>query len=195
MRTLTYAKRAPSLLPKRRGRGLAFAGAVVAVVTVLSTSRAAHATEVGGSRRAGVGFAIGDPTGIVGKLFLNAENALDAGLSFWSAYGRCRRDGRWDYCGGYSSFSVNIDYLWQMNLVRSTAKLDWHVGIGGRAWFYSADNRDSDFALGARVPFGLDLTFQNPSFLEVFFEISPIVYIVPGAGFGIEPVLGVRFYF
>jgi hypothetical protein len=37
--------------------------------------------------------------------------------------------------------------------------------------------------------------FNNPSFLEVFFEIAPAFYIVPGFGFAIEGGLGVRFYF
>ena len=37
--------------------------------------------------------------------------------------------------------------------------------------------------------------FQNPNFLEVFFELAPSFWIVPDFGFGIEGGIGVRFYF
>ena len=51
------------------------------------------------------------------------------------------------------------------------------------------------FAVGARAPIGLDLMFNNPGFIEVFFEIAFVFYVVPGFGFGLEGGLGVRFYF
>jgi hypothetical protein len=37
--------------------------------------------------------------------------------------------------------------------------------------------------------------FNNPSFLEVFFEIAPVFVLVPGLWLDIEGGLGVRFYF
>ena len=37
--------------------------------------------------------------------------------------------------------------------------------------------------------------FNNPGFLEIFFELAPAFYLVPGFGFAIEGGLGVRFYF
>ncbi len=155
----------------------------------------ASATEVGNSRRFGLGFGIGEPTGIVAKGFLNNQNAIDAGVAFRSWWGRCYARDQWERCDGRTHLSFNLDYLWQMNLVRSTVKLDWHIGVGGRMWFFSSDSRYNDLALAARMPLGLDLTFQNPSFLEVFFELSPALYLVPGTDFDIEPVIGVRFYF
>jgi hypothetical protein len=45
------------------------------------------------------------------------------------------------------------------------------------------------------MPVGLDLMFANPGFLEVFFEIAPILYFAPFVDFGLEGGLGVRFYF
>lgn len=174
----------------------AFVGPLLLVA--LFATRSAHATEVGSSRNFGIGFGIGEPTGIVAKAFLGNGNAIDMGLSFYRGWGRCHYNDRWEYCRGHSSVGLSLDYLWQMNLVRSTVKLDWHIGVGGRIWFWSDDgpnDRYDDFALGARMPLGLDLTFNNPSFLEVFFELSPILYLVPGTDFGIEPLIGVRFYF
>ena len=34
---------------------------------------------------------------------------------------------------GYNNGTFNMDYLWQSNIVRGQAQLDWHVGAGGRA--------------------------------------------------------------
>jgi hypothetical protein len=45
------------------------------------------------------------------------------------------------------------------------------------------------------MPVGLDLGFRKPSFLEVFLELAPAVYIVPGVYLDLEAFLGVRFYF
>jgi hypothetical protein len=45
------------------------------------------------------------------------------------------------------------------------------------------------------MPLGLDLGFRKPDFLEVFVEIAPAMYIVPGLDLDIEAFLGVRFYF
>ena len=65
-------------------------------------------------------------------------NALDFGLGFWG-YGfndRCWVDNSGNtHCDrfGYSNGTFNMDYLWQSNIVRGQAQLDWHVGVGGRA--------------------------------------------------------------
>jgi hypothetical protein len=159
----------------------------------------AQATEVGTTRPIGLGFALGSPTSIVGKYFLNDQNAIDAGLAFWRwGRGRCddgppteRRCDDWGYLG------LNADYLWFQTLAQGTAKLDWHFGPGGRLWIgddeYYGDG--SSVALAARMPIGVDLTFEKPEFLEVFVELAPALYIIPGVGFDVEGFIGVRFYF
>jgi hypothetical protein len=43
------------------------------------------------------------------------------------------------------------------------------------------------------MPLGLDLMFQRPSFVEIFFELAPALYLPAGLTF--EPALGARFYF
>ena len=46
------------------------------------------------------------------------------------------------------------------------------------------------------MPVGVALMFNNPSFLEVFFELVPAFYVVaPAWGLTVEGGLGVRFYF
>jgi hypothetical protein len=112
-------------------------------------------------------------------------------------YVRCRNSaGYYDYCGDSFGrlFSVHGDYLWQDNLVREgNLKLDWHIGAGGRLIFDNVTNRG--FALIARMPIGLDFTFNRPGFLEVFVEIAPGLVIVPPLFFDIDAALGVRLYF
>jgi hypothetical protein len=158
--------------------------------------QAARATEVGNTRTFGLGFAVGDPTGIVGKLFLGPGQALDFGLSF-ARYGggRCWNGDQYVACNRTGYVGLNVDYLWQNNIIYDRVTLDWHIGAGGRIWFISDNDYEDDLALAARMPIGLDLMFANPSFLEVFVELAPSLYLLPGTDFGIEAALGVRFYF
>ena len=174
--------------------------ALMAAILLGGAVRPAHATEVGYGRRFGLGFVLGDPTGVSAKYWLGPTNSLDASLGFWG-YGfndRCWYDNTGHaHCGafgGYSNGTFNVDYLWQSNLVRGSAQLDWHIGAGGRMLWFGGCNGDC-FAFAARMPVGLDLMFTNPSFVEIFVELAPAFYIVPGWGFDIEGGLGARFYF
>jgi hypothetical protein len=171
-------------------------GLFFALVVSTAAVAPAQATEVGGARTFGLGFQIGDPTAIIGKLFLGSGNAIDFGVGFAGfGYSRCRDvNNRWYYCS--RALSVHGDFLWQENIVRGTAKLDWHIGVGGRVVFNSAfnDGRD-DVLLIARMPLGLDLTFARPHFIEVFFEIAPGLIFIPELWFDVDAAIGVRFYF
>lgn len=163
---------------------LGLAAAVLGYVPV------ARATEVGRGRNFGLGVAFGSPTSIVGKYFLSGENAIDFGLGFWTYGWGCNDRG---FCEGrsFDVLTLNADYLWQDSVVRgSKASLDWHIGAGGRVWVGGGDA-----SIAARMPVGLDLTFRKPSFLEVFVELAPAVYVVPGLYLDLEAFLGVRFYF
>jgi hypothetical protein len=159
---------------------------------------AAHATEVGYSRKIGVGVEIGDPTGLSAKLWVSPTNALDFGLGFWTyGNGACFTDQNGnEQCGafGHTNGTFNMDYLWQSNIIRGTAQLDWHVGGGGRMVWWGGCQSNC-IAIAARAPIGLDLMFANPNFLEVFFELAPSFWIVPGVDFGIDGGIGVRLFF
>ena len=169
--------------------------ALIAVSLLAAVGGKAEATEVGYARKFGLGIVIGDPTGLSAKWWIGPTNALDFGLGFWG-YGvnnRCFDNGNCPRYG-YNNGTFNMDYLWQSNIVRGQAQLDWHIGAGGRA-IWAGDCAGGCFAIAARAPIGLDLMFNNPGFLEVFFEIAPSFVIVPGMWFEIEGGLGVRFYF
>jgi hypothetical protein len=164
---------------------------VCSFAALLGYERSAQATEVGRGRDFGIGVAVGSPTSVVGKIFIGGGNAIDFGLGFWTYGWGCNDRG---YCDGRSLDVVTLsaDYLWQDGIVSgSKANLDWHIGAGGRVWVGAGDA-----AVAARMPVGLDLTFRRPSFLEVFVEIAPAVYVVPNlVDVDIEAFLGVRFYF
>src|SRR4051794_3918336 len=157
---------------------------LAAIFLLAGAAKSASATEVGYGRRFGLGIVLGDPTGLTAKLWLSKTNALDFGLGFTN-YGAgfgasCYYDsaGR-QHCNGYYDTSVNVDYLWQSTLVRGTAQLDWYIGLGGRIFFLGDRNYRYGVDVAARAPIGLALMFNNPSFIEVFFELAPSLYLLP----------------
>ena len=167
---------------------------LLAAFLLAAGARAASATEVGYGRKLGLGFVLGDPTGLSAKYWVSSTNALDFGLGFTN-YGAgfgpsCYDSNGVRHCYGYFDTSVNVDYLWQSNIVRGSAQLDWYIGAGGRVIIFGGRG----FDVAARAPIGLALMFNNPNFLEVFFELVPALYLLP-PGFTIEGGLGVRFYF
>src|SRR5215207_9760202 len=181
---------------------------MLSFVAALAAGGTATASEVGDSRNFGLGLGVGTATSLVGKYFLDRESALDFGVAFFRYRNGCWRDRRGvAYCDGYgdayhdSSFGLHLDYLWQDNLVRKSAKLDWHIGAGARYWHWDYDDyyysyyRESRSALAARMPVGLDLTFARPSFLEVYLEAAPSLYFVPFVELDVEAFVGARFYF
>lgn len=174
----------------------------LALIALGTCARPARATEVGIQRQYGVGVMLGDPTGLSGKAWLSRTSAIDAGLGAyaWGPPGNCVRGGPapavcahgWDQ----STISVHADYLWEWKLIEGrVAQLDWHLGGGARALFVSGPCVGDCWDLGARAPVGLDLTFQQPTFLEVFLELAPAFYVVPVAFLSFEGAFGVRGYF
>jgi opacity protein-like surface antigen len=169
---------------------------VLALTVVAGAGATAHATEVGRGRNFGLGFQLGEPTAFIGKAFIGGDNAIDFGVGFqgWG-YRGCYHRGPNDYCGDrYRDLSLHGDFLWQENLVHQQVNLDWHIGGGARVVFWRWDG-GSDVGLFARVPIGLDLSFQRPSFLEVFFEIAPGLWLIPFADIDLDAALGVRLFF
>jgi len=168
----------------------------LAVTAFLGTTGFAQATEVGRGRDVGLGLSFGNPSGIVGKLFAGSTEALDFGLGFRN-YGGCHRNG-WG-CRGNDHLSFHADYLRQENLfTQGNVVMDWHIGGGGRLWFYDYNNdnsNDDDIAIAARMPVGIDLTFRSPSFLELYLELAPSLLVVPALDTFIEGTFGVRAYF
>jgi hypothetical protein len=175
--------------------------AIAAGLLVICTGGVTHATEVGYSRKYGVGAVVGDPTGLSGKIWVGQTNAIDLGLGFYGyGYrGGCFRDrdnrAICDRRFGQGSTSFHADYLWESKLLDRSAQLDWHLGVGGRVFFLGDPCAYDCWNMGVRAPIGLDLTFRQPSFLEVFLELAPVLYVAPGTFLAMEGGLGVRGYF
>ena len=173
---------------------------LVATILLVAGARSARATDVGYSRKLGLGFMLGDPTGITGKYWVSPTNAIDFGIGFTTyglGYGQeCFTDNNGNvHCNGYYDTSINVDYLWQSKLVRNpTIQLDFYVGVGGRIFFLGDRNFKYGVDLAARAPIGLALMFTNPSFLELYFEVTPSIYLLP-LGFAPEGGIGARIYF
>jgi hypothetical protein len=167
------------------------------LASIGATPGVARATDVGTSRTFGVGVQILEPTALIGKLFLDRNDAIDFGVGFWG-YGRCYdNNGPYACSSSNQYFSIHFDYLYEEPIVDTVVRLDWHVGAGGRLAFnsYYNDNGRHDAALFARVPVGLDLTFRRPRWLEAYLEIAPGLWILPPLAFDIDVGLGVRAYF
>jgi hypothetical protein len=178
------------------------AAIAMAIAVVVCAGGDARATEVGYSRQYGVGAVVGDPTGLSGKMWIGSTNAIDLGVGFYGYgfRGGCfrDRDGRaiCDHGYGGSSTSVHVDYLWESKLVATgNVQLDWHVGGGARVFFLGDPCGADCWDVGVRGPIGLDLTFNHPSFLEVFVELAPVFYVAPATFLALEGGLGVRGYF
>lgn len=140
-----------------------------ALLFLVSTTASAAST--------GVGFMLGYPTGVTGKKWVGANQAIDAGAA-WAV-------------GRNSHFLLFSDYLWNKQdalYYQETKPLDLYYGLGGRMKF------DDEISLGVRLPVGLSAYF-NERRGETYAEIAPIVDLLPKTTMEIHAVLGLRFYF
>ncbi len=72
------------------------------------------------------------------------------------------------------------------------------LGNGKGAWykedhdkFYYRNN--NSLGIGARVLFGINVILKNVP-LEMFFEVGPLIGIVPNYGVNLDAAIGIRFY-
>lgn len=132
-----------------------------------------------GGNAFGAGVIFGEPTGLSAKWFRGNDRALDLAVA-WST-------------GRFGSLHVHGDYLiHRYDLISvDSGKLPVYYGIGARMRF--ADN-NHDSHLGIRVPVGLAYQFANDPF-EIFFEVVPVIDLMPGTGFDANGGFGVRYYF
>jgi hypothetical protein len=124
----------------------------------------------------GLGAVVGEPTGINGKVWSNSYSAVDFAMA-WSL-------------DNESDFNLHVDYLLHdygvFNVTRG--KLPLYYGIGGRL----LDARDTH--VGLRGVLGLNYLFAR-SPVDLFFEIAPVLDVVPETEMDLEGGVGMRFYF
>lgn len=136
----------------------------------------------------GLGFVIGEPTGLSAKLWTSRQNAFDFGLG-WSVGGD--RISGYDGVRNGSRIHFHMDYLWHsFSAIRSSERFPLYYGIGGR--LNSGGGYDNSF--GVRGVFGIAwLPHSTP--IDVFLEVVPVFQLIRSTGFGLDAALGARFYF
>ncbi|MEX0662658.1 MAG: hypothetical protein WEA58_14155 [Balneolaceae bacterium] len=120
-----------------------------------------------------LGVILGEPTGISLKAWTSNNTAFDLGVA-WSF----ARSG---------SVHVHGDYLRHKWLDADAGALALYYGLGARVLL--AD----DPRLGARIPVGLQYMVPDTR-LSVFFEIAPLLDLIPETTFDVNGGLGLRIF-
>ncbi len=124
----------------------------------------------------GIGLMVGEPTGISLKYWMGPQYALAGGLA-WSLGG---------YLHVHGDFLLhNRSLLRDLNIKEGSFVL--HYGIGARV---KAEKRT---VVGVRVPLGVNFIFKRVPF-DIFFEIVPVVNLIPATTLDINGGIGFRFY-
>lgn len=146
----------------------------LAAFITISVNTVSYAQETDG---VGIGFMVGEPTGLTLKSWTSGNNALALGVA-WSV-------------GRYDAFTIQGDYLWHnFNVFDDidSGALPLYYGIGGRVVL-----ADNNTWLGARIPLGLNYLFEEAP-IGLFLEVAPIINVAPSTDFDVDGTLGVRFY-
>jgi len=121
----------------------------------------------------GAGIILGNPTGISFKISKTQKKAF-AFASGWSR----------------NSFYLHGDALFYRNDF-----INWEEG---NVLFYWGGGLRVKFAdetkIGFRIPLGLDYKFDEEP-LNVFFEIVPVLVLVPETDFSLDAAIGIRYLF
>ncbi|MFW6312869.1 MAG: hypothetical protein ACOC2N_03205 [Spirochaetota bacterium] len=141
---------------------------VIAAVALLLVPASAEAQQRSGI---GLGFVLGEPSGIAAVSWLGGGNAVDL-------------VGAWSFGGG-GSFYLHADYQYHSWVEQP---LSAFFGLGGFVQL------QDDPVLGVRVPLGITYLFQDLP-MDVFVEVAPGMALVPGTDFVIGGGLGLRYYF
>ena len=122
----------------------------------------------------GIGFMVGEPTGVSVKKWVTDNSAFDVGAA-------------WSLSDKTEALHLHADFL-NHNWFNDQPSLAFYYGIGVRTIL------DNDPKIGVRVPIGLNYVFENIPF-DVFVEAVPIFDLVPDTEFAGNGAFGMRFYF
>ena len=124
----------------------------------------------------GLGFMLGEPTGISFKKWTGSKTAIDGAVA-------------WSF-SGQNSLHLHADYLvHRFDLIKvEKGRLPVYFGLGAR---FKLEDRTK---FGVRIPIGVCYLFEEAT-LDVFFELVPIFDLVPDTAFKISGSIGIRYYF
>jgi len=133
----------------------------------------------------GLGFVLGNPSGIAAKYFLSGDHAIAAGIGDAAGHG----------------FYLNVDYLMHFHGIIPVPETALYLGGGGAFHHYHRDrhgriwdDEDEENRFETRMPFGVYYIFK-PVPVEIFLELVPALEIVPDVDFRMRAGLGARYYF
>jgi hypothetical protein len=121
----------------------------------------------------GIGFIIGEPTGLTTKLKTSERNSLKFSAA-WSL-------------GNYFHFHSDLLHITHHKGTGYMKFLRFYTGFGGRILLKKRDNPH----LGIRIPFGI---IYKASAMEPFFEIVPVMEIFPKTILDFDLAIGFHFY-
>lgn len=120
-----------------------------------------------------LGIIVGEPTGLSAKFWTGNNTAFDLGLA-------------WSF-SGQGSMHVHSSYLIHRS-IENNPDLSLYYGIGARLLM------ESDPKVGARIPLGLQYLIPD-SRLSLFFELAPMLNLIPDTDFDVNGGLGLRYFF
>ncbi|MFC1485454.1 hypothetical protein ACFL55_00310 [Candidatus Latescibacterota bacterium] len=129
----------------------------------------------------GLGFMIGEPTGLSGKVWWDDTMAFDGGVA-------------WSFTDD-TELSLHGDAIWHNWRVLMDAfeitrdiQLPLYYGVGGRL------TAGDDTRLGIRFVIGVSMIFEDAPF-DLFLEAAPIMDVAPETVLRAHAAVGVRFWF
>lgn len=141
------------------------------IVVLMLTASALQAQERASNSE--LGIIVGEPTGISAKFWTGNNTAFDLGLA-------------WSF-SGQGSMHIHSSYLIHKT-IENNPDLALYYGLGVRLLM------ESDPKVGARIPLGLQYLIPD-SRLSLFFELAPMLNLVPDTDFDVNGGLGLRYFF
>ena len=131
----------------------------------------------------GIGLVLGEPTGISAKLYLQDDQAIQAGLGF-------------AFIG--DGLHLHVDYVFHPWILQSRDSfvLAVYLGPGLRIINRRKGRDDQQLAIGVRAVAGLLFDFKAVP-LDVFVEVAGLIEVEfdDGLGLDINAAAGARYYF
>lgn len=120
----------------------------------------------------GVGIIVGEPTGICFKIPQAANGSVILAAA-WSLD---------------NFMHLHADYIVDNRTLITDYAVAVYYGLGVRLI------TNNDPQIGIRIPIGINYQIAN-SPLDVFFELAPILNLIPNTDFDINAAIGLRFFF
>ncbi len=129
-----------------------------------------------------VGAIIGDPSGLSGRMTLDANHSAEAAFAYTVGY--------------YDGTHIHATYLRDRarTFVTSDGPIEMYYGLGARMIAISKGSEKNNVAFGPRAPIGLLYKFFDPN-VEVFGEIAMAVDLMPKIDADLDVSIGARIRF